>query len=64
MASGGRGDRATAQVLTVLAAKREGLGYAGPWPEATVPAGAGQSYFTQLPSDCFASVRLAPPDLC
>jgi hypothetical protein len=59
----GHGDRATALALAVLAAKREGARYAGPWPEAAPPTNGQQSYFSGLPAETFAPSRLAPAGL-
>jgi hypothetical protein len=58
--SSGHGDRATALALAVLAAKREGGGYAGPWPESMPLEGRNRSEFSQLPDGVFADSALAP----
>jgi hypothetical protein len=58
----GHGDRATALALAVLAAKREGVSYSGPWLESPVPEGQNRSLFAQLPDGVFAPSALAPSD--
>jgi hypothetical protein len=62
-ASGGHGDRATALALAVLAAKRDGGGYAGPWLDSGIPQGQQRSPTQELfadHADAFGPSGLAP----
>jgi hypothetical protein len=59
----GHGDRATALALAVLAAKREGGGYAGPWLDSGIPQGQERSPVQELfemHADAFGPAGLCP----
>jgi hypothetical protein len=58
----GHGDRATALALAVLAAKREGPSWAGPWPESPEPDRRDLSLFhpDNLPEGIFLPEEFRP----